>query len=375
MSISNQENIPAVEVVSSNSSLIVADSRYGKALDTLPNGAYIDPSEFICELSQGLNKIIRVQHRTLMWSQALYTHTPFDNQIHMYFQGGDPNGVYMRLTPWLVFNYFAGQVEDEQSFAVPQVETYCWELEEALHNPYTGFNASGNLTGVPGVVDLNGAAALRVRYKPGVGIYLYTTDPLIPFRIGNDSQWLNEGHFVHGIGTLQPNGSFGVNANDFVQSYSSSTIPTLALTRYIVINSREINFNRKVSSLTNVITGAFSQSEVNIFEIKKERIGRPTILTIEADPTSVNVDPLANTQQIVIFIRDEFGYRMRGYYPTELYDYVANDFYTIPPATNWTANRILFASLYGPENPVYTRVSMPRMLPDPVVHIFQTYTV
>lgn len=373
MSVANEENVPSVEVVATNSSLIVADSRYGKSSPNTSNGSIVDPSDFICEISQGLNKIIRAQHRVLMWTQALYTHTPYDNQIHLYIDGGSPDGIWIRLTPWLVFNYFAGQDEDEQSFATPQVETYCWELEQAIHHPYATILANGQLDGLVGAADAAGAAAIEVRYKPGTGIYIYTTGA--SFRIGNDSQWLNEGHFVHGIGTLQPNGRFEVNANDFVQSYVSSTIPILSLTRYIVINCREINQNRKMSSLTNSTTGAFSQSEVDIFEIRKDRIGRPNVLTTDADPTTVNIDPLANNQQLVIFIRDEKGYPMRGFYPPELYQFVFQFFYTIPPSLVWEVERISFAKIYGPENPVYSQQAMPRMLPDPVVHIFQTYTI
>jgi hypothetical protein len=299
------------------------------------------PTDFNVNLSQSGQGVSRILHRSMQWTQTLFTHNLSDWEIVVSISDAYSDKMVTFALPCMTYTSFTGN--DEEPWYVPESGSYCNMLEQALR---WGLRRVSDPTTV--VVDEDGQfiyhlgyyADFIVRYSKDTGlvIALDQTRQQFPlyFRF-EPCTWMSRGRNVHGFGVKnfsRPNienlqavgpltrGTEGVDPINFIMEptlyqlgvnmYTSSSFPQLVYTKYVIPTSKEICTDRLVNSFTNQNqAGAISGQEINIFPISRNRLATLQTLTTTTDPTVIARKKGDALQHFNIRIIDQYGYLIK----------------------------------------------------------------
>jgi hypothetical protein len=248
----------------------------------------------------------RITHRTIQWSQPLYTHNTESWELILSF---DDDGFVQKyvyyMTPFVMFKEFSNPAAP-YGLGTPAIYSYALMVQTALQ---TGARLIETPTVVEGVHGNN----LQFRYSIDRGFTMYDTSgpPRVPFRI-EPCSWLQRGHNIHGFGVreIPNNKTITMNPSAYANGtslYFSDASPSLIYSRYLAISSHELSRNRKITSFNNTQNPALAAVEVNVIPTTRKNLGILHTYTTKEDPTVINLRYGDNIQFLRINITDEFG--------------------------------------------------------------------
>jgi hypothetical protein len=199
--------------------------------------------------------------------------------------------------------------------AVPKPFSYAANLEYAFNNDVRFLSSNQTLANGTGQVwdPFGNPVPIRVRYSAAKGFAIYIPGPVILFAgsIGIrilPCNWISKGHFVHGFGIFDPKqASLEMSPHTFFAGCIwSDTAPNLLPSRYIVIQSPELNKDRRLISFHN---GNFANfiNELGIFSINPENSGAYHEISVGDDATVISLRDEYTPQSFRISILNERG--------------------------------------------------------------------
>jgi hypothetical protein len=300
----------AVTSLPSNRSTILADSRYRNADD--------DAYDFTVNLSGNAIYAKELYYQRLFWNQPLFAHN--NSNAELLFQvNGDTSITYVvYATPFLMYTEFDGNPPGT-SMLTPQLGSYASNMELGLNGDVRSLPNNTTLVNGTGIVkdSLGNDMQINFRYSPSKGFAIYPVQNLVLFPDGYtiqilDCSYVRFAHFVHGFGVLnaRQTDDLFVPRNGFFAVYYSDTSPNLIPTRYIVIQSKELNKDRRLISFHN---GNFSNfvNELAIFALNRENTGAFHSQIAGDDATVVSLRDDYTPQNFRIQILNELGEILR----------------------------------------------------------------
>lgn len=305
-------------VVPSNRSIILADSRFRK------EDVFETPYNFRCDLSGTGIYAKELYYQKLYWNQPLFSHNNTNNEIRFQIKFSaslQPVQTYVvYVTPFVIFKEYDGNDPlVDGVMAVPKPFSYAANLEYAFNNDVRFLNSNQTLANGTGQVwdEFNVPVPIRVRYSAAKGFAIYIPSPAnvysqsIGIRI-LPCNWISKGHFVHGFGIFDPNqASLEMSPHTFFAGCIwSDTAPNLLPSRYIVIQSPELNKDRRLISFHN---GNFANfiNELGIFSINPENSGAYHEVSVGDDATVISLRDEYTPQSFRISILNERGEEYR----------------------------------------------------------------
>lgn len=305
-------------VVPSNRSIILADSRFRK------EDVFETPYNFRCDLSGTGIYAKELYYQKLYWNQPLFSHNNTNNEIRFQIKFSmslQPVQTYVvYVTPFVIFKEYDGNDPlVDGVMAVPKPFSYAANLEYAFNNDVRFLSSNQTLANGTGQVwDAFGAPiTIRVRYSAAKGFAIYIPYPAnvysqsIGIRI-LPCNWISKGHFVHGFGIYDPAQSTNEMSPHtfFAGCIWSDTAPNLLPSRYIVIQSPELNKDRRLISFHN---GNFANfiNELGIFSINPENSGAYHEISVGDDATVISLRDEYTPQSFRISILNERGEEYR----------------------------------------------------------------
>ena len=271
----------SVTTLPANRSIILADSRFR------PNSSIDTPYDFNCDLSGTAIYAKEIFYQKLFWNQPLFAHNNASCELRFSVSGPNIDSTIVFIvyvTPFVMFTQYDGNVPGT-SFLTPQLYSYANNIELALNGDVrsfpqntTLFNLHPNTSNNFGfVTDSNdNVLTLRFRYTPARGFAMYVEPRIIApnpnlqyFAVTiQPCSFIQYGHFVHGMGIFNPQqdpSQYLPHAMPLSTVFSDCS-PNLIPTRYVVIQSPQLNKDRRLISFHN---GTFSSfvNELAIFSV------------------------------------------------------------------------------------------------------------
>ena len=306
----------SVTTLPANRSIILADSRFRS---TNPIDS---PYDFNCDLSGTAIYAKEIFYQKLFWNQPLFAHNNDSVELRFSVQGYqmDPDLVFVvYVTPFVIFKEYDGNPPGH-SFVTPRQYSYAANMDQALNTDVRTIPLNTTLYGTGGpnpgqVQDSAGnVVTMNFRYLPSRGFAIYATPNTVDgeqrfygIRL-RDCTYIRNAHFVHGFGIFNPDISFTeyVPHDMFLSTVFSDCSPNLLPSRYIVIQSQELNKDRRMISFHN---GSFSTfvNELAIFAINPAQSASYHQVGVGDDATVISLRDDYTPQSFRIQILNEFG--------------------------------------------------------------------
>lgn len=307
-----------VVVVPSNRSIIVADSRFRK------EDSFESPYDFRCDLSGTGIYSKELYYQKLYWNQPLFSHNNTNNEIRFRVKVSVlvPTVTYVvYVTPFVIFKQYDGNPANSAPLSPPQPYSYAANVEYAFNNDIRELNSNQvliNAATTPGRLQdqFGNPITVKFRYSPSKGFALYLVQDSViqtPYSIQlYPCSWIANAHFVHGFGIYDPNQSTTTMSphNFYSACIWSDTTPNLLPSRYIVIQSPELNKDRRLISFHN---GNFANfiNELGIFSINPENSATYHEVSVGDDATVISLRDEYTPQSFRISILNERGETIR----------------------------------------------------------------
>lgn len=298
----------SVTALPANKSLIVADSRF-RAEDTEEEGPY----NFVCNLGGTGIYAKEIYYNRLQWNQPLFSHNNASVELRFQMNNDTSTTYVVYALPFTMYTAFDGNPPGS-SFLAPQTGSYADMMTRALNGDVR--TIPNNLTLVPGPVpgnvsdSLGNVIRMNFLYSPTKGFAIFPTqNPLYPqgYTIKLlPCSYIANAHYVHGFGVYMPGNNEFVPRDAFVATYFSDATPTLLPTRYIVVNSPELNKDRRLISFHNGDLANFV-NELAIFALNFLHTGTYHAELSRVDSTVVSLRDEYTPQRFLISILNEFG--------------------------------------------------------------------
>jgi len=297
-------------VLPANRSIIVADSRFRG------ENAVDSPYNFNCDLSGTAIYAKEIYYQKLFWNQPLFAHNNSNNELRFQMNNDESITYVVYALPFVIQHQFDGNPPGT-SLLPPQPFSYANDLEIALNNDVRSI--PNNTTPFNGVGYISDPSAplhritIQFRYSPSKGFCIYplqdSPTPGLFYTIRlMPCSFISNAHFVHGFGVYNPNAStLDYVPHDFFSlSVWSDTSPKLLPMRYIVIQSQELNKDRRLISFHN---GNFANfvNELAIFAVNYARSGVYHEVGVGDDATVISLRDEYTPQSFRIQILDELG--------------------------------------------------------------------
>jgi hypothetical protein len=310
------EGHASTNVVPANRSIIIADSRF-RAEDVTDT-----PYDFKCDLGGTAIYAKEIYYQKLYWNQPLFSHNNSNCEIRFQMNNDESKTYVVYVTPFVIFKEFDGNPEG-QYLANPAAQSYANNVTVAFQNDVRLLQTNQSLVNptlpFPGSVydSFGNRVVIYMRYSAAKGFCVsMEQDSPIP---GNyysirflPCSWIAKAHFVHGFGIYDPKVSTSemVPHSFFSTSIWSDTAPSLLPTRYIVVQSPELNKDRRLISFHNGNSANFI-NELAIFSLNRLRSGAFHEVGVGDDATVVSLRKEYTPQSFRIQILDENGNEIR----------------------------------------------------------------
>lgn len=311
----------SVTTLPANRSIILADSRYR------PQNPIDTPYDFNCDLSGTAIYAKEIFYQKLFWNQPLFSHNNGNCELRFSMTGYqmDPDIVFIvYVTPFVIFKEYDGNAPGV-SLATPQPFSYAANLEQGLNSDVRTYPFNTTLYNVPpgmniGVVQdsVGNPIQLRFRYSPSRGFVFYAEPNFLDGQNRyygiqlRPCSFVQNAHFVHGFGIFDDSISFTeyVPHSFFMTSVYSDCTPNLLPSRYIVVQSQELNKDRRLISFHN---GSFASfvNELAIFAVNPAQSGAFHQVGVGDDATVISLRDDYTPQSFRIQILNEFGVPLR----------------------------------------------------------------
>mgnify|MGYP000891885987 CR=1 FL=1 len=297
-------------VLPSNRSIIVADSRFRG------ENAVDSPYNFNCDLSGTAIYAKELYYQKLFWNQPVFSHNNNNCELRFQMNGNDAITYVVYATPFVTYHEYDGNPPGT-SLLPPQVYSYASNMEIAFNfDVRTIPNNTTPANGVGYLVDPNvplHKITMCFRYAPARGFCIYpvqdspTPGYYYSIRLVSCS-YIANAHFVHGFGVYDPtNPIVEYVPNGFwATAIWSDVTPNLLPTRYIVIQSQELNKDRRLISFHNGNFASFV-NELGIFSINPSRTGVFHEVGVGDDATVISMRDEYTPQTFRIQILNERG--------------------------------------------------------------------
>lgn len=298
----------AITTLPANRSLIVADSRYRV------NNPKDEPYDFTCNLGGTGIYAKELYYLKLHWNQPIFAHNNTSNELRFQMNGDESITYIVYATPFLMYTQYDGN-KPGTSLLPPKTYSYANDMELALNGDVRTSTDNYDLYNGDGLIrDPNGVIInMRFRYAPSRGFCIYPEQNFVAYPNGYSIRllpcnYIANAHFVHGFGIFDP----AVDPVDytpysfFTAAYWSDTTPNLLPMRYIVIQSPELNKDRRMISFHN---GNFANfvNELTIFSLNPARTGVTHEVATGDDATVISLRDDYTPQRFRISILDEYG--------------------------------------------------------------------
>ena len=302
----------AVTTLPANRSIILADSRFR------PTGPNETSYNFNCDLSGTAIYAKEIFYQKLFWNQPLFAHNNGSCELRFSMQGYqmDSSLVFIvYVTPFVMFTQYDGNAPGT-SFLTPQLYSYASNLELGLNNDVRTFPLNTTLYGGTGQMQdtFGNVINMNFRYTPSRGFAMFASPTVVNRQTRyygiqiRPCSFIENGHFVHGMGIFDPSIDPTIYSP---HSFAMSTVfsdcaPNLLPMRYIVIQSSELNKDRRMISFHN---GNFSSfvNELAIFTVNPIRTGVFHEVGVGDDATVISLRDDYTPQSFRIQILDERG--------------------------------------------------------------------
>ena len=351
----------AITALPANRSVILADSRYRSNQD--------DVYDFECNLSGNAIYAKEIYYQRLFWNQPLFSHNL--NSVELRFQMNNNTSVtyVVYATPFLMFTEYDGNPAGS-TFLAPQIGSYASNMELGLNgdvrtipNNTTLVNGDGKIRDPSGNI-----IVMQFRYSPSKGFAICPVQNLVAYPFGYSIQllpcsYIANAHYVHGFGVYDPTLSKTdyIPRNGFTAVYYSDTTPTLLPYRYVVVNSSELNKDRRLISFHNSNFANFI-NELAVFSINRENTGAFHSKTAGEDSTVVSLRDDYTPQNFRIQILNEMGQTLlcddpiRTLLTSYLSDPAANNTFITGPLQNRGNSTFTNYIVFGARNRIPTGV-------------------
>lgn len=301
----------SVTTLPANRSIIIADSSARK------NNELENAYDFNCDLSGTAIYAKEIYYQKLFWNQPIFSH--YNGSSELLFQlNNDESVTYVvYATPYVMFTQYDGN-DPGTSLLTPQPFSYAAMMEYKLNNdvrvmPLNTTLANGGLGYITDPTSPGHQITIRFRYSATKGFCIYpvqdspTSGYYYSIRLVS-CDYIAKGHYVHGFGFYNPNTPLiEYQAHDFFcTAIWSDCTPNLLPFRYIVIQSPELNKDRRLISFHN---GNFANfvNELGIFSINPARNGVFHEVGVGDDATVISLRDDYTPQSFRIQILDEYG--------------------------------------------------------------------
>lgn len=305
----------SITTLPANRSIIIADSRFRK------DNVLDEPYNFNCDLSGTGIYAKEIYYQKLFWNQPIFSHNNASAELLFQMNGDTTKTYVVYALPFTMFQQYDGNATPGSPLQTPQPFSYASMMEIGLTYDVrlmplntTPINGDGRLR------DPNNIAhyvKIAFRYSPSKGFcifpiqdsptpgYFYTIKLL-------SCSWVNAGHYVHGFGFFNPNGArIEYAPHDFFSTAIWSDVtPNLLPIRYIVVQSPELNKDRRLISFHNGNSANFV-NELGIFSINAARTGIFHEVGVGDDATVISLRDDYTPQTFRIQILDEYGNQMK----------------------------------------------------------------
>jgi len=302
----------SVTTLPANRSIILADSRFR------PVGPNDTPYNFNCDLSGTAVYAKEVFYQKLFWNQPLFAHNNGSCELRFKFtQNAFPLITYVvYVTPFVMFTQYDGNAPGT-SFLTPQLYSYANNIEMALNGDVRTIPFNTTLVNRDGLIRdrLHNIVQMRFRYTPSRGFAMYALPNganhygihILP------CSFIANAHFVHGMGIYDPSIDPTVYQPHSIPltTVFSDCAPNLLPTRYVVVQSQELNKDRRLISFHN---GNFSSfvNELAIFAVNPIRTSVFHEVGVGDDATVISLRDDYTPQSFRIQILDEHGQVIRA---------------------------------------------------------------
>lgn len=310
------EGHASTNVVPANRSIIIADSRF-RTEDVTDT-----PYDFKCDLGGTAIYAKEIYYQKLYWNQPLFSHNNTNCEIRFQMNNDETKTYVVYVTPFVIFKEFDGNPEG-QYLANPQAYSYARNLTNAFGGDVRLLQSNQTLVNGnqpnPGYVydSFGNQVVIYMRYSAAKGfcVSMEQNSP-VP---GNyysirflPCSWIAKAHFVHGFGIYDPKISTTemVPHSFFSACIWSDTAPSLLPTRYVVIQSPELNKDRRLISFHNGNSANFI-NELAIFSLNRLHSGAFHEVSVGDDATVVSLRKEYTPQSFRIQILDENGKEIR----------------------------------------------------------------
>ena len=297
-------------VLPANRSIIVADSRFRGENEV------DSPYNFNCDLSGTAIYAKEFYYQKLFWNQPLFSHNNSNNELRFQMNGDTSITYVVYALPFIMHHQFDGNPPGS-TLLPPLPYSYASDLEMALNLDVRSI--PNNTTPWAGVGYISDPTApfhritIQYRYSPTKGFCIFalqdspTPNYFYTIRLMPCS-YIANAHFVHGFGVFNPNVStLDYLPHDFFSlAVWSDTSPKLLPSRYVVIQSQELNKDRRLISFHN---GNFANfiNELAIFAVNYARSGVFHEVGVGDDATVISLRDEYTPQSFRIQILDEKG--------------------------------------------------------------------
>jgi len=300
----------SVTVLPSNRSIIIADSaaRRANEIDT--------PYDFNCDLSGTAIYAKEIYYQKLFWNQPIFSHNNESCELRFQMNGDTATTYVVYAIPFVMFQTYDGNAPGT-TLLPPQPYSYADMMEYGLNNDVRTIPLNTTLVNGTGTImdptDPLHPITIQFRYSPTKGFCIF---PLQDSPTANyyysikllPCSYINKGHYVHGFGFYNSKSDVieYVPHDFFATAIWSDCTPNLLPTRYIVIQSQELNKDRRLISFHN---GNFANfvNELGIFSINPSRTGVFHEVGVGDDATVISLRDDYTPQSFRIQILDEYG--------------------------------------------------------------------
>ena len=302
---------PSYSTLPSNRSIIVADSRFRD------DDVNESPYDFTAQLGGTGIYAKELYYQKLYWNQPLFSHNNTNNELRFQMNNDDTVTYVVYATPFLMYSTYDGNPEGT-SLLTPQEFSYADNMEKGLNGDVRSLPNNLVLVNGTGIVQdsLGNPIQINFRYSPTKGFCIYPVqNPLsgLDYTIRLlPCSYISNAHYVHGFGVWDPtNPELGyVPVSMWSAVYWSDVSPNLLPIRYIVIQSAELNKDRRMISFHN---GNFSNfvNELGLFSLNPIYTGIFHEDGVGDDATVISLRDDYKPQRFKIQILDEFGNAIR----------------------------------------------------------------
>lgn len=301
----------SVNTLPCNRSVIIADSRFRT------DDENESPYDFTADMGGTGIYAKELYYQKLYWNQPLFSHNNSNNELRFQMNEDDSVTYVVYATPFLMYTQYDGNPTGT-SLLPPREFSYADNMEKALNGDVRTIPLNIVLVNGDGIVrdSLGNQIQINFRYSPSKGFCIYPvqnpnsgltyTIKLLP------CSYISNAHYVHGFGVYDStNPALGyVPVSMWTCVYWSDVSPNLLPLRYVVIQSAELNKDRRMISFHN---GNFSNfvNELGLFSLNPLYTGVYHEDGVGDDATVVSFRNDYKPQRFRIQILNEFGNVLR----------------------------------------------------------------